>query len=183
MDEGLSDEVVNAYNRAKNFFAPPSFDGSSLRNLPETFRGKPFKLMRHQLEGAERAIYNKKGVLAFSPGLGKTPTAIVVADQLLQKGVMKKPLFIVPANTIPQWEATTRDLYPNAKVYEFPKYIKQNFEPRQMMPDLVSSFAATKINFGKDKTLLSQMVYYGKQLYLKDLLLPSYSDAEKMVVT
>ena len=66
------------------------------------------------------------------------------------------------------------------RFYEFPKYIKQNFEPRQMMPDLVSSFAATKINFGKDKTLLSQMVYYGKQLYLKDLLLPSYSDAEKM---
>jgi gliding motility-associated lipoprotein GldB len=65
------------------------------------------------------------------------------------------------------------------RFYEFPKYIKQNFEPRQMMPDLVSSFAATKINFGKDKTLLSQMVYYGKQLYLKDLLLPAYSDAEK----
>ncbi len=66
------------------------------------------------------------------------------------------------------------------RFYEFPKYIKQNFEPRQMMPDLVSSFATTKINFGKDKTLLSQMVYYGKQLYLKDLLLPAYSDAEKM---
>ena len=66
------------------------------------------------------------------------------------------------------------------RFYEFPKYIKQNFEQRQMMPDLVSSFAATKINFGKDKTLLSQMVYYGKQLYLKDLLLPAYSDAEKM---
>lgn len=66
------------------------------------------------------------------------------------------------------------------RFYEFPKYIKQNFEQRQMMPDLVSSFATTKINFGKDKTLLSQMVYYGKQLYLKDLLLPAYSDAEKM---
>jgi gliding motility-associated lipoprotein GldB len=66
------------------------------------------------------------------------------------------------------------------RFYEFPKYIKQNFEPRQMMPDLVSSFATTKINFGKDKTLLNQMVYYGKQLYLKDLLLPSYSDAEKI---
>ena len=122
LDDGLADEVVDAYNRTKNFFAEPIFDGLSLKNLPETFRGKPFKLMQHQLEGAERAIYNKKGVLAFSPGLGKTPTAIVVADQLLQKGVMKKPLFIVPANTIPQWEATTRDLYPNAKVYEFPKY-------------------------------------------------------------
>jgi gliding motility-associated lipoprotein GldB len=66
------------------------------------------------------------------------------------------------------------------KFYEFPKYIKQNFEQRQMMPDVVSSFAATKVNFGKDKTLLNQIIYYGKQLYLKDLLLPEYTDAEKM---
>jgi gliding motility-associated lipoprotein GldB len=71
----------------------------------------------------------------------------------------------------------------NHKFYEFPKYIKQNFEQRQMMPDVVSSFAATKLNFGKDKTLLNQMIYYGKQLYLKDLLLPEYTDAEKMGYT
>ncbi len=69
------------------------------------------------------------------------------------------------------------------KFYEFPKYIKQNFEQRQMMPDVVSSFAATQVNFGKDKTLLNQMMYYGKQLYLKDLLLPEYTDAEKMGYT
>lgn len=69
------------------------------------------------------------------------------------------------------------------KFYEFPKYIKQNFEQRQMMPDVVSSFSANKINLGKDKTLLSQMMYYGKQLYLKDLLLPDYTDAEKMGYT
>jgi gliding motility-associated lipoprotein GldB len=69
------------------------------------------------------------------------------------------------------------------KFYEFPKYIKQNFEQRQIMPDVVSSFATSKINFGKDKTLLSQMIYYGKQLYLKDLLLPDYTDAEKMGYT
>jgi gliding motility-associated lipoprotein GldB len=69
------------------------------------------------------------------------------------------------------------------KFYEFPKYIKQNFEQRQMMPDVVSSFSATKINLGKDKTLLNQMMYYGKQLYLKDLLLPDYTDAEKMGYT
>lgn len=69
------------------------------------------------------------------------------------------------------------------KFYEFPKYIKQNFEQRQMMPDVVSSFATTQVNFGKDKTLLNQMMYYGKQLYLKDLLLPEYTDAEKMGYT
>ena len=34
-----------------------------------------------------------------------------------------------------------------------------------------------------DKDLLSQMIYRGKQLYLKDVLLPDYSDAEKMGCT
>jgi hypothetical protein len=121
-DDGLEKTVVESYNRAMNFFAAPVFDGSSLKNLPQTFKGKPFKLMQHQQEGAERAIYNKKGVLAFSPGLGKTPTAIIVAHQLLQKGVVKKPLFIVPANTIHQWESSTKSLYPDAKVFEYPKY-------------------------------------------------------------
>lgn len=124
IDNGLEGVVEDAYNRSKNFYADPVFDGSSLKNLPKTFRGKEFKLMQHQSEGAERAIYNRKGVLAFAPGLGKTPTAIIVANQLLQKGVMKKPLFVVPANTIGQWEETTNELYPNAKVFQFPKFNK-----------------------------------------------------------
>ncbi len=69
------------------------------------------------------------------------------------------------------------------KFYEFPKYIKQNFEQRQMMPDVVSSFSTSKISVEKEKTLLNQMMYYGKQLYLKGLLLPEYTDAEKMGYT
>jgi len=124
MNLGLESDVVEAYNRKRNFFAPPVFDGSSLRNLPKRFRGKAFNLMKHQQEGVERAIYNKKGVIAFAPGLGKTPTAIVVINQLLQKGVVKKPLFIVPANTIPQWEDTALQLYPDSKVFQFPRYTR-----------------------------------------------------------
>ena len=68
----------------------------------------------------------------------------------------------------------------NHKFYQFPEYLKQNFEERQMMPDIVSSFALTKVPPPSDKTLLSSMIYYGKQLYLKDLLLPNYSDAERI---
>lgn len=68
----------------------------------------------------------------------------------------------------------------NHKFYQFPDYLKQNFEERQIAPDVVSSFSAQKIRPVLDKDLLSQMIYYGKQLYLKDLLLPDYTDAEKM---
>ena len=68
----------------------------------------------------------------------------------------------------------------NHKFYEFPKYLKQNFEERQMMPDIVTSFSLGKIPTAKEKTLLAEMIYYGKQLYLKDQLLPEYNDAEKI---
>ena len=71
----------------------------------------------------------------------------------------------------------------NHKFYEDAAYIKQNFEKSQMMPDIVSSFALGKVPPARDKTLLSQMIYAGKELYLKDLLLPEYSDADKIGYT
>ena len=71
----------------------------------------------------------------------------------------------------------------NHKFYQFPNYLKQNFEQRQIAPDVVSSFSVRKIPPVTEKDLLSQMIYYGKQLYLKDLLLPEYTDAEKMGYT
>lgn len=66
------------------------------------------------------------------------------------------------------------------KFYQFPEYLRQNFEERQIMPDVVTSFSLRKIPLPSDKMLLSEMIYYGKQLYLKDLVLPNYSDAEKI---
>ncbi|RTY90476.1 gliding motility lipoprotein GldB [Flavobacterium sp. RSP46] len=69
------------------------------------------------------------------------------------------------------------------KFYQFPNYLKQNFEQRQIAPDVVSSFSTRKIPPVLDKDLLSQMIYCGKQLYLKDLLLPKYTEAEKIGYT
>ena len=66
------------------------------------------------------------------------------------------------------------------KFYQFPKYLKQNFEQKQILPDVVSSFSTNKIASTIDKNLLSQMICFGKQLYLKDLLLPDYTDADKI---
>jgi len=67
---------------------------------------------------------------------------------------------------------------------DFPEYITQNFEERQMIPDIVTSFANGIIPAPTDKTLLSQMIYYGKELYLKDILLSDdYTDAEKIGYT
>lgn len=71
----------------------------------------------------------------------------------------------------------------NHKFYDYPAYQKQNFEQNQILPDIVSGFAQTKIKPSNDKTFLSQMIAAGKELYLKDLLIPNYSDASKIGYT
>lgn len=63
---------------------------------------------------------------------------------------------------------------------EFPAYLSQNFERRQMMPDIVSSFSFGILAPPKNKELLSLMINSGKELYLKDILLPDYTDAERI---
>ena len=66
------------------------------------------------------------------------------------------------------------------KFYQFPEYIRQNFEQRQLLPDIVTNYSLRKIPPPTDTVLLSEMIYYGKQLYLKDITLPDYTDDEKI---
>lgn len=68
----------------------------------------------------------------------------------------------------------------NHRFYQFPDYLKQNFEPNQILPDIVKGFGVRKIPPPTENTLLGHMIYAGKELYLKDLLLPGYSDADKI---
>jgi gliding motility-associated lipoprotein GldB len=69
------------------------------------------------------------------------------------------------------------------RFYQFPEYIKQNFEQNQIVPDIASSFLQSKIPPATDKAFLSQMITYGKELYVKELLLPDFSEADIMGYT
>ena len=66
---------------------------------------------------------------------------------------------------------------------EFPTYLRQNFEQRQMLPDIVSSLSYRIVPGSTNKDLLTLMINSGKELYLKDILLPNYSDAERIGYT
>lgn len=63
------------------------------------------------------------------------------------------------------------------------KYISQNMKPSQILPDLAAKYAENYISQSKRRTLLDEMIYYGKQLYFKDVMLPSQSDSEKIGYT
>lgn len=66
------------------------------------------------------------------------------------------------------------------KFYEFPDYFRQTFERSQIMPDIVTDFSTRVIAQPRDKSFLAQMIYFGKEQYLKDLLLPNVEDFDKM---
>ncbi len=103
----------------------------------------------------------------------KTPKVITVIGEMdyTAKAIYADSLVVV---------ALELYLGKNHKFYEFPNYLKENFEERQIMPDVVSSFTFRKIPASSDRTLLSQMIFEGKQLYAKDLLIPEFTDSEKM---
>lgn len=72
----------------------------------------------------------------------------------------------------------------NHKFYtDFPEYQRIELNKNQMLPDLTDSFSNKIIPFSSDNTLVSSMIYHGKKLYLKDLFLPTYSDASKIAYT
>ena len=70
------------------------------------------------------------------------------------------------------------------KFYDsFPAYLKQNFAQEQIMPDVVSSFAYGIIKPPTDNSFIALMVQSGKELYLKDLLIPNFTDEAKIGYT
>ena len=64
-----------------------------------------------------------------------------------------------------------------------PKYITQNMKPSQIVPNLASDYAKRYIFQSQKKTLLDDMIYFGKQLYFKDKIIPFKSDEDKIGYT
>lgn len=63
------------------------------------------------------------------------------------------------------------------------RYIAKEMKPAQLGPDVAGVYAVQYVKPPRKAAFLDQIVYYGKQLYLKDLWLPNTSDAEKIGYT
>jgi len=63
------------------------------------------------------------------------------------------------------------------------EYLKKNFEKDQILPDVAEKIGQVYVPKPEDKTFLAQMLYYGKLLYLKDVLLPKIEDFKKIGYT
>lgn len=64
-----------------------------------------------------------------------------------------------------------------------PKYVSQNMESSQIISDVASVYAQNLVPRSRTRDFLSQMIYYGKILYLKDLWMTINSNFEKIGYT
>ncbi len=72
----------------------------------------------------------------------------------------------------------------NHEFYQnIPRYLAANMQSDQIVPEVAEGYAK-KYTFQTDrKTLLDEMIYFGKLLYFKDVMIPFVSDAEKIGYT
>ena len=60
------------------------------------------------------------------------------------------------------------------------RYIAKGLDKKYLVSDVANAFAKTINQYPRNRTFLSRMVYYGKELYLKDKLIPNATDAQKI---
>lgn len=63
------------------------------------------------------------------------------------------------------------------------RYVATGLDKRYIDSDVASAFAKKVIRYPRNRTFLARMVHYGKELYLKDRLLPEAKDADKIGYT
>ena len=61
-----------------------------------------------------------------------------------------------------------------------PDYLARNFEADQIVVDLADGYAQKYVFQPNRKTFLDEMIYFGKLLYFKDVMIPFKTDAEKI---
>lgn len=66
---------------------------------------------------------------------------------------------------------------------DFDTYTLIDFESERIVVDLAESFASQKVVQPQDRTFLSQMIFWGKLMYFKEMLLPETREALLMNYT
>lgn len=107
----------------------------------------------------------------------RSPTVVTVTSDVdyQNKVIVADSLLVVGLDT---YLGAEHDFYQGIK-----RYIAKNLKPSQLGPDVAAIYARQLISKPGQRNLLTQMIYFGKELYLKDLWLPGISDAEKIGYT
>jgi gliding motility-associated lipoprotein GldB len=107
----------------------------------------------------------------------KTPRIITVTSDVdyRNKTIVTDSILLIALDT---YLGTDHEFYEGMQ-----RYLKQNFKPSQIVPDLASQYAEQHIFQTRRKSFLDEMIYFGKVLYFKDAMIPFKEDEEKIGYT
>jgi len=107
----------------------------------------------------------------------KTPRIITVTNNVeyRNKTIVTDTIVLIALDT---YLGTDHEFYVGIQ-----NYIKQNFRSSQIVSDLATQYAQQQIYQPKRRSLLDEMIYYGKVLYFKDAMIPFKEDEEKIGYT
>lgn len=118
-DDAMRERAALAWNTAFNSTIEPAWTGDTftLAGLGATWtNGLSFEPRLHQKRFVERALYTGGFLNAHGVGAGKTLPAIMLAGALRQRGMARKPLFVVPGKVLEKWIAEFLAAFPAARI-------------------------------------------------------------------
>lgn len=103
-----------------------------------------------------------------------TPRVITLTNDIAyrDKTIVNDSLVLI---ALDNYLGSEHEFYQN-----IPMYITANMEKKQIIPDVAEGYANKYIFQTNRKTLLDEMIYFGKLLYFKDVMIPFKTNADKI---
>ncbi|WP_242202666.1 gliding motility lipoprotein GldB [Aestuariivivens insulae] len=107
------------------------------------------------------------------------PRVITVTNDVdyRNKVIVTDTIVLVSVDT---YLGSDHEFYVNSSI---PKYVCENLKKEQLVVDLSTAYAKRYIYQAQPRTLLDEMVYFGKILYFNDVMLPFKTEAERISYT
>ncbi len=179
--EGTPDDLPQLKQEYPYLFPEGNEDAVWVEKMRDTFQLKLYDEVQKKfssVDGLEKDLEELfKHIKYYYPDFKNPKVLALVSDDIETKAVYADNLLLIPLSL---YLGTDNQMY---DFEEIPRYKVQQFVPEQILPDVVASFSLVKIAPPRDRTLLALMVYFGKELYLQDMLLPDVPDADKIGYT
>ena len=113
LETDRQDRYTAAYNRALRGFVEPVYSAEPLaiERWSDAITPRP-----HQTAGARRVLANRRGMLAFGVGVGKTFTGLLVLARARQEGWARRPIVLVPNSLAWKWYKDFAKVLPDYRV-------------------------------------------------------------------
>ncbi len=182
-DEKLSQIVEDTYNSIFNRRVNKIYDG---QYLEIDGLAKNITLLPHQKDIVQRAIEERRILLSWVVGSGKTLGMLAAAFKLKELGIINRPLFTVPSSLTAQFGQEILKFFPTKKVLvtterDFEKSRRKLFISRIITGDydaiVIGHSQFEKIKVSEER----QRIYYADKIYEMDSVLEVAKNANDKI--